>query len=340
LNDRNVLIELYTLLAWAFHLRGDQYEGNAAARRAIDRAVELGQDLGDDPIRARPLLAKGIARLLGGRFAEAAELSSEAARILERSGELLWAFESQSYFVWSLLRLGRFEEAEKAAVVMLDLADRSGSATASVDCQASLAMLREEREQYDLALSIARAAAEQGEAERLFTCAAFGHLVEGDIRYRRGEYRTAIRSLTKSSRLARLSHAYFIENLGRASLSAARWETGDRESALRGWSEAESAARTTADRYSTAEVLALRGAALAEEPATRAAGIDQLLESVHLLQDLGARPAASRAMLALAVALRSAGREVDADAAETSGRGLRQELGLPVEVDARGAPVA
>jgi tetratricopeptide (TPR) repeat protein len=326
------------MLAWAFHLRGDQYEGSPRAREAIDRAVALGEELGDDPIRGRPLLAKGIARLLSGRFEEAVALNGDAAGILTRSGELLWAFEAQSYYLWALMRLGRFDEAEVAATTMLDLAARSGSPTAAVDCQAALAMLREEREQFDEALALAHGAAEQGEAHRVFTCAAFGHMVEGGVRYRRGEYEAAIRSLLRSSRLARLTHAFFIENLGRAALSAAKWKSGERAAALAGWTAVLDSARATGDRYAEGEVLAFRGTAFAGEPETRAQGIADLEQSVGLLGELGARPAMSRAMLALADGLDAVGQRADAAAVAARAHALRQELGLPVQVATAAGP--
>jgi tetratricopeptide (TPR) repeat protein len=339
LGDPRLLIELYTALAWAFHIRGDQYEGSPAARAAIDRAVELGESFGQDPIRGKPLLAKGVARLLGGRFAEASELTGEAARILEASGDLLWAFEAQTYYLWALMRLGRFDEAEVAATHMLDVADRSGSPTAAIDCQAALAMLREEREQFDEALTVARRAAEEGEAQGILVCAAFGHLVAGEVQLRRGDHASAIRSLQKSSRLARMTHAYFIENLGRASLSAARWQVGQRDAALKGWSAARDAAVGTADRYAEGEVLALRGASLAGDPGTLARGIDDLEASVRLLQDLGALPAVARASLVLADAYRVAGRDSDAEATEARGRDLRRALGLTEGVDTGSAQI-
>lgn len=328
LGDTRLLVELYSQLAYTLTLRGETYQASPAMREAVDRSVELGELLGDDPIRGRPLMILGAARLGAGQFSDAAELLARAAPLIESSGDLDWAFEAQSNLVWALSRLGRFDDAEREMTHLFELAERSGSQSAALDCQSVKAIVRSELEQFDEALTIAQQTAEKGEEKRILVCAAFGHLVAGEIRLKRGDYESALRSLTISGRLARTSKAFYIEALGRAALNAAKWRSGRREAALAGWADALAATHADGDRFSEAEVLAWRGASLAAEPESLADAIGDLEASAAILDELGARPLRARALLDLAAAYEAAGRAADAATAMDRAQSLRLELGL------------
>jgi predicted ATPase len=330
LGDPRLLVEVDAALAFALQIRGDQYETSEALRRAVDRAVEVGATLGDDPIRGRPLLARGGARLMAGDYEEAVVDLAAAVPLLEESGDLLWAFEAQNNLAWGLSRLGRPAETDAAVARAVELAKRSGSPTANVDVKSTVAINYQEREDFDTALRIAQEAASEGEEKRVLTCAAFGHLTAGEILLRRGDTADAERALNRATRLARVMKAAFIENLGSAGLNAARWASGRRDEALAGWAQALERSRASGDPYAEAEVRWRRGAALAGETATRHDGIADLEAAAQGFAVLGARPARARALLDLATALAAAGRDADATRVAIEVRELRKELGLPV----------
>jgi tetratricopeptide (TPR) repeat protein len=328
--DRHLLVKVYTALAYALQLRGDQYQSSAELRHAVDRAMALGEELGDDPVRGRSMLASGVARLMSGSFAEAGDLLARAVPLLEADDDLLWAFEAQNNLAWALVRLGRLDEAEAAVAHAVALAEHSGSPTAGVDVKSSIAILDLERERFEPALAMAREAAAEGEDKRILVCAAFGHLIAGEVCLRRGDAPSAARSLNRATRLGRLTQANFIENLGRAGLNAARWEEGEEATALAGWAEALELARGSGDRYAEAEVRWRRGAARARTEATRDDAIADLETAAQAFESLGARPATARALLDLAAAERAAGRADLAEAAQAKGDALRRQIGLEV----------
>src|SRR5439155_19445710 len=250
--------------------------------------------------------------------------------LLEEAGALLWAFEAQSNLAWALVRLGRRGEVDAAVERAVELATRSGSPTAGVDVKSTVAINYQEHEDFDRALAIAREAAAEGQEKRVLTCAAFGHLTAGEILLRRGDTAEAERALNRATRLARVMHAAFIENLGSAGLNAARWASGRREEALAGWAGALERSRASGDPYATADVQWRRGAALAGEDMTRADGIADLEAAVEGFGALGARPAQARTLRDLAAAYAGAGRSRDAARAADEADGLRRELGLEV----------
>ena len=328
LGDSRLIVEVDAALAFALQIRGDQYDTSETLRRAVDRAVEVGETLGDDPIRGRPLLARGGARLMAGAYEEAAADLAIAVPLLEGTGDLLWAFEAQNNLAWAYTRLGRRADAEAAVEHAVDLANRSGSPTAKVDVKSTVAINFQEREDFDSALRLAREAATEGEEKRVLTCAAFGHLTAGEILLQRGDTEEAERSLNRATRLARITKAAFIENLGKAGLNAARWAEGRREEALAGWSEALDRSVAEGDPYAAADVRWRRGSALAGEAATREAGIADLEAAVKGFEALNARPAQARALRDLAAGLAAAGRANEAERAADAASELRREVGL------------
>jgi tetratricopeptide (TPR) repeat protein len=249
-------------------------------------------------------------------------------------GDLLWAFEAQNNLAWAYTRLGERAEADAAVTHAIDLADRSGSPTAKVDVKSTIAIHLQEREEFDEALRMAREAPAEGEEKRILTCAAFGHLTAGEILLRRGETAEAERSLNRATRLARVSQAAFIENLGRAGLNAARWAAGRHDEASAGWAEGLERAQETADPFAKADVLWRRGAALAGDDATREAGITDLEDAARGFAELNAKPARTRVLGDLIVAYRDAGRDEDAARTTDEMRRLRRDLGLPQAVPA------
>jgi class 3 adenylate cyclase/tetratricopeptide (TPR) repeat protein len=328
--DQRLLVKVYTALAYALQLRGDQYQSSVELRGAVDRALELGEELGSDPVRGRSMLASGVARLMSGAFVEAADLLGRSVPLLEADDDLLWAFEAQNNLAWALVRLGRLDEAGAAVAHAVALAERSGSPTARVDVKSSIAILDLERERFEPALAMAREAAAEGEEKRILVCAAFGHLIAGEVCLRRGDAASAARSLNRATRLGRLTQANFIENLGRAGLNAARWEEGEEATALAGWAEALELARNTGDRYAEAEVHWRRGAARARADASREEGIGDLETAVRAFESLGAMPATARVLLDLAAADRAAGRPDRGEDAQARGDAMRKRIGLEV----------
>jgi tetratricopeptide (TPR) repeat protein len=313
---------------------GEWYARSPAMRTSIERALELGERLGDDTLVAMPRGVIGSAEYSAGRFREAVADLASAVTLLERQERLANASIFASIAAMAEGRLGRFAEADDWVARAADLAERSGDPNAVVDANLAAGSVATERGRLAEAMEHTRRAIEQATEVGNVACALVGSFFLGDQHLRLGDPAGAIAPLEQSSQLAHYCDAGSYAGLSQAWLATARARSGgDLDTELADLDATLRIARENRDVVGEAEILRHRATLLASGPRPDWDAVFADLDAaVEVFQRIEARPALARTLDEYGMALQAAGRDDEAIEVLRRAAALAEELTIePLE---------
>jgi tetratricopeptide (TPR) repeat protein len=331
LDDPRLLASVHLEIARVRGGRGESYTMSQGLQASLDAALQLGEQLGDDGIRAEPLALIGAARLNGGAYAEAIERFGEALPIMESRNDCKSAALAAGNLARAHARVGDFAAASDAADRATELARRCGDPNVILDIVIFRGIVTAEQGLLTEALELTREGVVLADDVGNTYCSLVGNFYAGDQLLRLGDPRAALDSLERSNDLAAFCDAGSVLSLSGAWISAARSMSGADE--VDAFAVPLRHAEVIRDDYDGALIRQLRaGARMRLTPPDVAHAVEDLEAASERFDRLGARPALARALAQLGRALDVAG---DTEAA---GRATRRAEELAEAIDLRLEP--
>ncbi|HKW58824.1 MAG TPA: hypothetical protein VJR46_03630 [Candidatus Dormibacteraeota bacterium] len=326
--DRALVTEAYFWLAYLRRLRGDVPESSPQLKYALERAAQLGAELGDPSAAAMPRALMGSYTAFMGNLRAGAEQMREALALLENKGDPVSIAIVSDFLALAYARMGDFKSAEEV-VARAKAAANAGDEISRIDLEIATSGIDLERGEPEKAH--ARAAECSARAEELgaFACVVASNLMIGASSLARQDAAGAKPPLERGSELCRVTNIAPMRTLTHALLASTRAQLGDLPAGVTGWDDALAGARSMRDRFGEAQTLWGRGRTRARlaDPDWPAAFAD-LDRAVRLFEAMEARPSLARALHDRAGALRALGRAEKADADERRSDDLGRQLGL------------
>jgi tetratricopeptide (TPR) repeat protein len=330
LNDPRRLARTHLLIGQVRGGQGESYSTSRTLRHSLDEVLRLGTEIGDDHVRALPLMMIGSALFNAGDYAAAIERLEEALVLLEAYEDHADAALTSANLARAHARCGDFEPAYEAARRSSEFAEHSGDPNVVLDTKIFHGIVTAEQGDLEAAQQLTEEGVALADDVGNTYCSLVGNFYLGDLHLRAGRLDEAEASLRRSQDLAEFCDAGSMISLSGAWLGAIRARQGDE--AIEVFEGPVRRAHASGDAYAEALVLQLRaGARVASSPPDREAAIADLNAAATLLETLGARPALARVLRDLAHAQRSMGRDVVADETERRAGALTEDLGLVVE---------
>jgi class 3 adenylate cyclase/tetratricopeptide (TPR) repeat protein len=314
LGDERLLARVHLWVGWVRHVMGEWYATSPPMRTSIERALELGERLGDETLVAMPRGVIGSAEYSAGRFREAVADLTSAVTLLERQERFANASIFASIAAMANGRLGRFVDADDWVARAADLAERSGDPNAVVDSNLAAGSVATERGRLAEAMEHTRRAIEQATEVGNVACALVGSFFLGDQHLRLGDAAGAIAPLEQSRQLAAYCDAGSYAGLSQAWLATARARSGgDLAAELADLDATLGIARDNRDAVGEAEILHHRATLLAGAPAPDWGGVLADLDAaLEVFERIEALPSVARILDDYGMALQAAGREDEA----------------------------
>ena len=329
LGDPRLLARLHVDLALARSHAGESVQ-TPAVQHSLARAEELGGELGDPSLRAIPLAIIGIQQVFNGPVLDGVAALEEAVPLLELGPDSVTTAFARGTLAIGLARLGRFAEADRAARYAVELAER-GDLIAQLDAQIAASVVASERGDLAGAVPIAEACVLRAEETGATACAVVSTWILGDVYQRMDRLVDASRTLGRGTELANVVDRMVWRPTLQAWLSSTAAALGE-PAEPDAWEEILATARSIGNRFGEAGILHMRGAAAMRDGDTTAA-IDDLAAAAAIREELGTRPSLARVLVPLGLALRSAGREAEAETHLRRAAQLFTELGISAEAD-------
>lgn len=259
LGDRRLLGLVLARTAHLWHLQEGVGDVDAF-EAALERALEIGNQLGDPHIMGRPLAIKGVTLAARGQRREAVRTLEQALLQLEGIDTASAAFYAGQLGVINA-ELGDFAAARRATDRSHALAELSGDPNmlADADILEGMALAIEGRR--DEALALARRGAEGAAAIGNLGCEAAGSVLAGEQELALGKFGQAIGWLQKANDIATYCSAIDIQRMSAANLKVARAMAGEGAEALHGLDALLDQARAAHDTLSEARILLRRAEA-------------------------------------------------------------------------------
>ncbi|MBA3778523.1 MAG: AAA family ATPase [Chloroflexi bacterium] len=231
----------------------------------VERAMEIGQRLGEPEILALPRALHGLSLMGQGRRREAIGVLEEAVDLLER-----FVVNEASFYAGQLAiahaQLGDFEEATHVVERARALADRSGDPRALADADIFEGFVLGLQGRNEEAAALARRGAQTAEAYGEVFCQSMACFVAGDNELALKRALPAIEWLDQAKDLAVRSEAGMVERWSSAALKTAHAMAGEGAAALSGMDLLVEQAREAGDPLEEALVLMRRAGANAALP--------------------------------------------------------------------------
>lgn len=330
LGDPRLLARTHLLIGQVRSSRGESYSSSPPLRHSLDEVLRLGVEIGDDRVRALPLMMIGTALFAGGDYAAAIARLEEALALLEEYEDYADAALTSANLARAYGRSGDFRAADAAGRRSSELAELSGDPNVVLDTQIFRGIVAAEQGDLERAERLTAEGVALADEVGNTYCSLVGNFYLGDLQLRAGRPDDAAASLQRSQDLAAFCDAGSMLSLSGAWLGAVRARHGDEvvdvfEGPVR-------RAHASGDGYAEALVLQLRaGARVASAVPDWSAAVDDLETAASLLETLGARPALARVLRDLGSVRRAAGLGSQAADAERRANALTAELGLFVE---------
>lgn len=336
LGDLRLLAQAHLLVARLRDGQGESYASSAALKHSLDEALDIGERLNDDSLRALPLAIIGRSVAMVDPPAATGWLE-KAIPLLEKEGDLREASLSSSVLAMAYAKLGEFERAEALAAQALNWAEAVGDPNAVLDAELALGMVKAERGKVEEGVTLVRSSIARANRVGNTLCALVGNFYLGDYHLRLGQPRQALSALERSGELATYCDAFGLVNLSQAWVSTARSQLGDLGGAHAGWASALHEAERMGDRLTAGEIRRQRANALVDQPSPDWDRVTaDYEESIRVFEDVGARPYLARALRDYGLALRARLGSDQAPVRETLQRAARlfHQLGIQAEVTA------
>jgi len=310
--------------------RGESYTTSPALRDALDVALRLGDEIGDDRVRAEPLALIGSARLDAGDYSDAIAHFQQALPIMESHQDLKGAALASGHLARAYARIGNFDAARAAATHAMVMAERCGDPNVILDITIFQGIVAADQGALAEAIRLTSEGVRMADDVGNTYCSLVGNFYLGDQHLRIGDAAQALRLLQRSSDLAAFCDASSMLSLSGAWIGAARARLG--EDAMDSFAPSLRHAEVIADEYGQGLILQLRASAWARQPVpdwARAAG--DLEAAAERFERLGAVPALARSLADLGRAFGAMG-EADAAAGATErSEALAREIGLRLD---------
>ena len=326
--EKRLASDAYFWVAFLRRQQGEVPETSPALKDALDRAAQIGTELGDPSAAALPRALMGSYIGFTGKLREGAKQMRDALDIIEMSGDVVSIAMISDFLALAYARLGEFDAAastiERAQKYAGDL-----DAIARVDIDIAQSGLDLERGEAEAARNAAQSCSIRAENLGAYACVVASNVMFGAASLAGKDARGAKGPLERGSELCQVTNMAPMRTLLQALLGSTRALLGDLPGGIAGWDAALAGARGMNDRYGEAQTLWGRGRTYSHEPNLDwTAALADLNAAIGLFEDMEARPALARALHDRAQALRATGKGEQAARDEERSAQLGRELGL------------
>ncbi|HEV2217061.1 MAG TPA: hypothetical protein VGV88_05740 [Candidatus Dormibacteraeota bacterium] len=326
--DKRLVAEAYFWVAFLMRQRGDVPANSPALRQALERAAQLGEELGDPSAAAFPKALMGSFIGFTGKLREGATQMREALDVIEKTGDAVSIAMISDFLALAYARLGEFSAAEQTIERALQFAG-DGDAIARVDVEIAQAALDLERGDPETARRTALSCATRAEDMGAYACVVASNVMFGAASLARDDAPGAKGPLERGSELCQVTNMAPMQTLLKGLLGSTRAQLGDLPGGVAEWDASLATARGMADRYGEAQTLWGRGRTYAHQPKPdMAAAVGDLDRAIELFEAMEARPALARALHDRSRVLSALGRGDEAARDEQRSVQLGRELGL------------
>jgi tetratricopeptide (TPR) repeat protein len=329
LADPALIVHANTLIALG-RMQNGEAPTAPAVKRALDRIVEVGDEIGDPSLRALPMALIGMNKVFMGPVREGVGDLEEALPAISTHKDTIGAAFARGALGMGYAFLGEFDKAEKAVAEARRIAE-GGDLIAQLDALIAESWLRSYRGQLDQAVPLAEECIGKAEATGASACLVVSSWVLGDAFYRQGRFAEAKHVLRRGTDISmvvdrKVWRPTLMAWLG--SSTAALGDIADDDS-----DEALATARSIGNRLGEAGILWKRGEALASRGQIDKA-VEDFQAAAAIMESEGGRPDLARTTRAWGVALRADGRTEEAEPILRRSLALFEELGLDSEANA------
>jgi tetratricopeptide (TPR) repeat protein len=324
IGDPDLLARLHTDIALV-RLQAGGLPTDPDIRRSLDKVAEIGEARNDASLRALPLAMVGMNQVFMGPVDKGVAQLEEAVPLLESKSDSVGAAFARGALAMGYARLGKFAKADEAAAHATAIAAK-GDLIAQLDAQIAESMVRSMRGDLEAARPIAMQCVQRAEETGSTACAVASSFVLGDVLQRQGKLTEARQALDRGNELAHVVERKTWRPTLQAWLATTQVALGV-DAPAEAWEEALTTARSIANVYGEAGILAKRGEAHALR-GDHAAACEDLEASARILEGFGARPDLARVLYQLGLAQRSCGRAADAEATLRRSLALFEEMGI------------
>ncbi len=318
---------MYFWIALLRRSRGEPDE-SPGLKRAIDRAKEIGETLGDPVAQAIPRAFMAAGKVFVGNLKEGAAEMEAALNVLEGHADPFSAAILGSLLTIANARLGDFDAAERTLARAQRLAT-NGDPIASVDADIARSSVLVERGDVEAGGALATKCALQSEELGAVACSVSANVIAGAAFLARDDARGAKPPLVRGEELAHVSSMAAFQTLAEGMLGSVQARLGGDAAGVAGWKLALDRAESMHDKYGEATTLWQRARSrMAATPPDHVAALADLETATKLFGEMETRPALARALRDQAHTLRALGRTADADAADARSKAIGAELGL------------
>jgi len=328
LGDPDLIIHVNMLIAL-----GRLQDGDAAdtpqVKRALDRMIEIGEQIGDRSLRSVPMVLIGMTKVFTGSIREGLAMLEEALPVIGSHQDTIGAAFARGALAIGYATLGEFDKAEAASAQATEIASR-GDLIAQLDALIARSFVQSMRGDLASAVPLAEECVGKALETGATACMVVSSWILGDAFLRQGRFAEARDVLKVGADVSAIAdrkvwRPTLLAWFGRASAALG----GNEDS----WDEALQVARSIGNRSGEAMILAKRAESAAARGDIDAARPDAEA-AIALMDELGARPYLARALNAWGIALRNAGRTDEADPILRRAAGLFDELGIEAEAAA------
>ena len=303
-----------------------------AIRRSLDRVAQIAEQLDDPFIAAMPKSIIGLFKVFTGRLAEGVALLEEAAPVLAQRNDSIGSSFARMALGIGLARMGRFDEAEAAIDVAMDVAER-GDLIARLDSRIGRAIVRQTRGDEISAISLAHECLALAEETGATACLISSSNVLGDSLMQASDYPAARIAYERGTTVAEVTGERMFRPSLTASLRAVAANLGEFEPSAGTFEEALSEAAAQGDDWARAFILWRR--AQTESKMTSPDAMQMLADyevAARSFDEMGSPPYHARVLRDWGRALRATG---DSGSAEKLARAVAifDSVGLAREAD-------
>jgi tetratricopeptide (TPR) repeat protein len=329
LGDAALIVHTNTLIALG-RLQNGEAPTAPAVKRALDRIVEIGDEIGDRSLRALPMALLGMNKVFMGPVREGVHDLEEALPAIATHKDTIGAAFSRGALAMGYAFLGEFDKAEEAAAEARTIAEE-GDLIAQLDALIAESMLRSYRGQLDRAVPLAEECVGRAEETGASACMVVSSWILGDAFHRQGRFAEAKDVLRRGTDVSlvvdrKVWRPTLLAWLGSSAAALGDVADDDQDEAL-------ATARSIGNRLGESGILWKRGEALASRGDIDKAVAD-FQAAAAILESEGGRPNLARMTRAWGEALRTAGRTDEAEPVLRRSLALLEELGLEPEANA------
>jgi tetratricopeptide (TPR) repeat protein len=326
--DRRLLADAYFWIAFMRRVTGESPASSPKLKHAVERAEQIGEELGDPAAHAIPKAFMGAGVMFTGEFRQGAQLLSEALEALEGRTDALSTAILSGFLAITYARLGQFDDAERALARSERFAAQ-GDQIARLDNDIARTAIHLERGDIDDASRLGLECAQTSETLGAVSCAVAANVLLGQSRLILEDALGAKAPLERGLELSLVTEMAPFRTLAKGMLGSVRARLGDRPAGDAGWNDALATAVSGGDRFG--EAVTLWGRARThlrrETPDWNAALVD-LDKALALFELMEARPSVARVLRDRAEVLNAQGRTAEAGVAQERSREIGAELSL------------